>query len=160
MEGFNFIEDLENDPKFRHIPFIILTSRGFVKDRLNGYRSGCTSYLSKPFDPLELHYMIKNLVQKKNLLTKNLISNYFLIKDLRFSVIKKYKDSFKHKLNIFLTPKEELILSFILKNKTTRYITKKLKTHTRTIEKSVSKLLDKTQTKNNKELKTLPWDII
>jgi len=159
-QSFKFIQKSKNDPKLQHIPFIILTSRGFVKDRLEGYKSGCAAYLSKPFDPVELYCMIINLVDKKNLLTKKLIANYFLLRKLRFNIIKKYKNSFKENSNIFLTPKEELVLSYLLINKNIAFIAKKLKIHTRTIEKSITKLLDKTQTKNNKELKILPWTLI
>lgn len=159
-QGFKFLQKLKNDSKLQHIPFIILTSRGFVKDRLDGYKLGCTAYLSKPFDAIELQYMIKNLVHKKNLLTEKLISNYVLLKKLRISLLKKYNTAFKENLNLNLTPKEELILNHILKSKRTQYITKKLKIQTRTIEKSISKLFDKTQTKNKKELKILPWNLL
>lgn len=159
-QGFEFIQKLKNDSKLQHIPFIILTSRGFVKDRLDGYRLGCTSYLSKPFDAIELQYMIKNLVYKKNLLTQKLISNYFILKELRLNLIKKYKRSFQETLDLHFTSKEELILSYLLKGKRIKYITEKLKIQTRTTEKSVSKILDKTQITSNKNLKVLPWNII
>jgi DNA-binding NarL/FixJ family response regulator len=158
--GSAIIQKLKKDSKLQHIPFVILTSRGFSKDRLDGYKLGCTAYVSKPFDPMELQYIIKNLVYKKNLLTQELISNYFLLKKLRSDIIKKYKYSFRENLDLHLTPKEELILSFILKDKSVKNITEKLKIHTRTIEKYISKILDKTDTKNNKELKTLPWNAL
>ena len=159
-QGFKFIQRLKNDPKLQHVPFIILTSRGFVKDRLDGYKSGCTAYLSKPFNPIELHYIVKNLVLKKNLLSQKLISNYLLLKKLRVNVIKKYRNSFKRNLDLDLTSKEELILNYLLRSKSIKYITEKLKIQTRTIEKSVSKILDKTQTKSNRNLKILPWNVL
>ena len=154
------IQKLKKDPKLQHIPFIILTPRGFAKDRLDGYKSGCTAYLSKPFDLMELQYIIKSLVHKKNLLTQELISNYFVLKKIRSDIVRRYKHSFEKNLNLQLTPKEELILSYILKDKNVKDMTEKLKIHTRTIEKSISRILDKTYTKNNKELKTLPWNIL
>jgi len=159
-QGFEFIQKLKNDRKLRYIPFLIVTSRGFVKDRIQGYKSGCSAYLSKPFDPTELQHTIRNIVHQKNLLKEKIISNYFLIKKLRHNIVKKYKSTFKEAIPLKLTPKEELILSYLLKNKRINYITKKLKSQVRTTEKSISKLLDKTQTKNNKELRALPWNLI
>jgi DNA-binding NarL/FixJ family response regulator len=93
-------------------------------------------------------------------LKEKIISNYFLIKKLRHSIIKKYKNTFKETIFLKLTAKEELILSYLLKNKRIKYITKQLNSQIRTTEKSISKLLDKTQTRNNKELRSLPWNFI
>lgn len=158
--GFECIQKLRKDQKLRYIPLIILTSRGFINDRIEGYKIGCNAYVSKPFDPNELQYTIRNVVYQKNFLKQKLISSYFLIKRLRYKLIEKYKECFKENLNLKLTSKEELILSYLLKDKNTIKIKKKLKVQTRTIEKSISKLLDKTQTKNNRELKILPWNLI
>jgi len=159
-KGFEFIQKLKNQQKLQHIPFVIITSRGFVKDRIQGYKSGCSAYLSKPFDPYELHYTIKNIVHQKNMLRERIVSNYLLIKKLRSNIIKKYKHIFKENINLELTLKEELILSYLLQNKRVKYITKKLKIQTRSVEKSISKIFDKTQTKNNIELKILPWNLL
>ena len=67
-KGFEFIQNLKDDPKFHYIPYIILTSKGFLKDRLEGYKLGCNAYLSKPFDPIELKCKVENIVFQKNLL--------------------------------------------------------------------------------------------
>lgn len=154
----DFIQNLKTNQKLQHIPFVILTSKGFVKDRIKGYTSGCSAYLSKPFDPMELKVIVKNIVSQKNLLTQNLISSYFLVKKLRFNMLKKYKHSYKENRYIILTPKEEIILNYLLKNIRGKSISEKLKISIRTVEKSVSKILDKTQTKNKKELRLLPWN--
>jgi len=159
-QGFEFIQKLKNDRKLQYVPFLIVTSRGFVKDRIQGYKSGCSAYLSKPFDPTELQHTIKNIVHQKNVLKEKIISNYFLIKKLRHSIIKKYKNTFKETIFLKLTSKEELVLSYLLKNKRIKYITKQLNSQIRTTEKSISKLLDKTQTRNSKELRSLPWSLI
>jgi len=156
----DFIQNLKANQKLQHIPFIILTPKGFVKDRIKGYTSGCSAYLSKPFDPMELKVIVKNIVSQKNLLTQDLISSYFLIKKLRFNMLKKYRHFCKESRYITLTPKEEIILNYLLKNIRGKNISEKLKINIRTVEKSVSKILDKTQTKNKKELRILPWNIM
>lgn len=158
--SFEFIQNLKNHPKLQYIPFVILTSKGFLKDRIDGYKSGCSAYLSKPFDPIELKCIVENVVYQKNLLKQKLISNYFLAKRFRLSIVSKYKNSFKENPTLILTPKEELILNYLLKNKPIKIITENLKIHSRTLEKSVSKILDKTQTKNKRELQNLPWNIL
>ena len=50
-DSYSFIEDVKNNNKFQYIPFIFLTAKGLTEDRIKGYRLGCNSYLSKPFDP-------------------------------------------------------------------------------------------------------------
>lgn len=159
-QTLQFIHYLKTNQKLQHIPFVILTSKGFVKDRIKGYKLGCSAYLSKPFDPMELKFILKNIVSQKDLLKQELISDYFVTKRLRLIILKKYKKSFVENIYLELTPKEELILNYILQNKCTKRISEKLKIHIRTVEKSVSKILDKTHTKNTKELKLFPWNII
>ncbi len=57
MDGFELqkrIEDLYNGT----IPFLFLTARGDLNDRLRGLRNGADDYIIKPFDPEELEARI------------------------------------------------------------------------------------------------------
>ena len=80
--------------------------------------------------------------------------------DLRQNIAKNYKNSVKSTIDLKLTSKEELILSYLLKSKSTKLISTKLKIGTRNIERSISKLINKIQIKNAKELKLLPLNLI
>ncbi len=48
-----------------HIPIIICTALADHASKLKGIQSGCTEFLTKPFDFIELKIRIKNLVQLK-----------------------------------------------------------------------------------------------
>lgn len=65
MNGFEFCKHIKNDVKTSHIPFIIISARTTVKDKLEGYQLGIDAYLFKPFDKDELQLVIRNLLRKK-----------------------------------------------------------------------------------------------
>ncbi|MEM6263475.1 MAG: response regulator [Bacteroidota bacterium] len=48
--GFEFLEEIKKDPKFSHIPIVILTTSDSQKDIMECYRGGASSYISKPLD--------------------------------------------------------------------------------------------------------------
>ena len=159
-ETLNFTQKLKANQKFKYIPFILLTSKGLTRDRIEGYKIGCSAYLSKPFDLLELEHIIRNIINQKNSILDLIHLNYCLLKKIRQNIAKNYKNSVKSTIDLKLTSKEELILSYLLKSKSTKLISTKLKIGTRNIERSISKLINKIQIKNAKELKLLPLNLI
>lgn len=62
MDGFQFLEKLKSNETFRHIPFIMLTARADIQDKLKALRIGVDDYLIKPFDEEELLARISNLL--------------------------------------------------------------------------------------------------
>ena len=65
MDGFEFREQLNKDPRIHNTPFILLTARNFQEDKLRGFRLGIDDYLVKPFNPDELKARVSNLIQNK-----------------------------------------------------------------------------------------------
>jgi signal transduction histidine kinase/DNA-binding response OmpR family regulator/ligand-binding sensor domain-containing protein len=63
MDGYEFLEKLKNQDRFRHIPVIMLTARAELKDRLKALQIGVDDYLLKPFEEEELLTRIENLLQ-------------------------------------------------------------------------------------------------
>jgi two-component system response regulator GlrR len=51
----------------RHIPVIILTAYGSIESAVEAMRKGAYTYLTKPFDPRELLFQIKNALQTQRL---------------------------------------------------------------------------------------------
>jgi signal transduction histidine kinase/DNA-binding response OmpR family regulator len=62
MDGFEFLEKVKANDKWRDLPFIMLTARAEMQTRLNALRIGVDDYLLKPFDEEELLVRIKNLI--------------------------------------------------------------------------------------------------
>ena len=58
MDGFSFCKALRKDPDTQGIPFIFLTARGQLPDKIEGLQDGADDYLTKPFDPRELMEMV------------------------------------------------------------------------------------------------------
>jgi len=52
--GFEVRKQLSLDPAFSSIPFIFLTARAGVEDRISGMDEGADDYITKPFEPQEL----------------------------------------------------------------------------------------------------------
>ncbi len=66
MDGFQLVERLKNDDRYRHIPVVMLTARTDMRDKLRALRSGVDDYLTKPFDEEELLTRVRNLVLRQN----------------------------------------------------------------------------------------------
>ena len=49
----------------RLIPVVIVTAQSDRRERLRGIDAGCDDFLTKPFDPMELHARIQSLVRLK-----------------------------------------------------------------------------------------------
>lgn len=58
MDGYEFCRTLREDPKTRTIPFIFLTAKGQLPDKVEGLRTGADDYITKPFIPKELIEMV------------------------------------------------------------------------------------------------------
>ena len=54
MDGFEFCRRLRSHPSGKLLPFIFLSSKGELDDRIKGHSRGADDYLIKPFEPREL----------------------------------------------------------------------------------------------------------
>jgi DNA-binding response OmpR family regulator len=54
MDGFEACQALRASAATRNVPIIMVTTRGEAKNVEEGFRSGCTDYITKPIDRLEL----------------------------------------------------------------------------------------------------------
>ncbi len=64
MNGPDFCKELRKDLLFRHIPVIMLTGKGEVKDMVAGIESGADDYLVKPFEPDTLLARIRMILRR------------------------------------------------------------------------------------------------
>ena len=54
MDGFQVLERLRRDPKFSHVPVIVITAQDELSEKLKAFELGADDYLVKPFQPEEL----------------------------------------------------------------------------------------------------------
>jgi CheY-like chemotaxis protein len=60
MTGLEACRALRDQPKTRGIPIILVTTRGEGESIEKGFASGCSDYVTKPINGLELLTKIKN----------------------------------------------------------------------------------------------------
>jgi signal transduction histidine kinase len=63
-DGFEMRKTLRQDAELAAIPFIFLTARTEVQDRLRGFREGADDYILKPFDSDEVLARIDAVIQR------------------------------------------------------------------------------------------------
>lgn len=141
LDGYDLLSILKNDRKYNTIPIILLTAKGITNDKVKGYNLGCNMYITKPFIPYELLSIINNLLNiNKPILQQNDTYNQNFSKkiiDIALPV---------------LTYRETSILNLVIKGYTNKEIADSLQLSIRNVEKYVSRLLNKTKTRNRTEL--------
>jgi CheY-like chemotaxis protein len=64
MDGFEAVRKLRATPQTRHIPVIMVTTRGEGPNVEAGFESGCTDYVTKPVDAIELLAKVKSYLNE------------------------------------------------------------------------------------------------
>ncbi|MCF8253713.1 MAG: response regulator [Bacteroidia bacterium] len=77
MDGVNLLTNLKKSKVTRSIPFIILTAKSMVEDKINALELGADDFLVKPFSSKELFLRCKNkLALQKSKLSEDLLSGF------------------------------------------------------------------------------------
>ena len=64
LDGWRVAEELLEDDETRGIPIIFLTARAEFRDRARGLDIGGLDYVTKPFNPLELAPLVRDLLDR------------------------------------------------------------------------------------------------
>ena len=62
LDGWRVAEQLLEDPATRDIPVVFLTARADLRDRARGMDLGGLDYITKPFNPVELANLVREVV--------------------------------------------------------------------------------------------------
>ncbi|MBE9115567.1 response regulator transcription factor [Lusitaniella coriacea LEGE 07157] len=151
-DGYELVKQVRHRPEFRLLPVIFLTERNSTKERIRGYQVGCDLYLPKPFEMEELGAVIRNLLERSQIVQS----------EMRFSsketpVIAETASMVSPTLNeqsptVDLTNREQQVLDLVATGLSNIEIGNQLHLSPRTVEKYVSSLLRKTETSNRAEL--------
>nr|YP_009732248.1 tctD transcriptional regulator [Gracilaria spinulosa]QHS70719.1 tctD transcriptional regulator [Gracilaria spinulosa] len=144
IDGYELIKRIRSKKNWYQTPVIFLTAKGMTQDRILGYNLGCNAYLAKPFYPEELIAIINNIFKQLESHKQNINHN-----------IQKIQNKKQDPIFNSLTPTEYKVLILVSKGYTNKEIANKLKSSIRNIEKYVSRLLNKTKTRNRTELTKL-----
>ena len=64
LDGWRVAEHLLEDDRTNGIPIIFLTARAEFRDRARGLDIGGVDYVTKPFNPLELAPLVRELLER------------------------------------------------------------------------------------------------
>ena len=67
MDGFTLLEILKMEERWQMTPFVMLTARTDIKDKIKALTIGVDDYIFKPFVPDELMARVQNLLTKLDL---------------------------------------------------------------------------------------------
>ena len=161
VDGYQFLKQVREDPRYKALPVVFLTAKGMTGDRIQGYQAGCDAYLSKPFDPDELVAIVTNLLARRAAAKETgentespdiaaLASQMARIESLlsgRSSIVQSAS-----LVKIDLTPREQSVLDLVAQGLMNKEIARRLETSVRNVEKYVSRLFTKTGTNSRTEL--------
>jgi DNA-binding response OmpR family regulator len=64
LDGWRVAEELLDDDRTAGIPIVFLTARAELRDRARGIDLGGVDYVTKPFNPVELAPLVRDLLQR------------------------------------------------------------------------------------------------
>jgi DNA-binding NarL/FixJ family response regulator len=154
VDGYQFLKQMRDDPRFVAMPVVFLTARGMKSDRISGYQAGCDAYLPKPFDPEELIAIIKNILQRRAStnseaggIAKQIAAELRGMMGTGSAIV-----TTPPPINIDFTPREQSVLDLVAAGLMNKEIARQLDTSVRNVEKYVSRLFGKTGTNSRTEL--------
>ncbi|MGL5059968.1 MAG: response regulator transcription factor [Microcoleus sp.] len=162
VDGYQFLKQMREDPRYKALPVVFLTAKGMTGDRIQGYQAGCDAYLSKPFDPDELVAIVTNLLARRAA-AKETGDNNAESPDIaaladqmaRIESLLSGRSSIAQSaspIKIDLTPREQSVLDLVAQGLMNKEIARRLETSVRNVEKYVSRLFSKTGTNSRTEL--------
>ena len=64
LDGWRVAEELLDDERTAGIPIVFLTARAELRDRARGLDLGGVDYVTKPFNPVELAPLVRDLLER------------------------------------------------------------------------------------------------
>ena len=150
MSGYELVRQVRLEPMTRLLPVVFLTERNDTADRILGYQAGCDSYLAKPFELDELGAIVRNLLDRAQIVTdwRQSPNLNTIASSLAFGQSSKPPSS----EILELTSREREVVSLLSQGLSNPQIGIKLHLSPRTVEKHVTSLFRKTDTNNRAEL--------
>lgn len=162
VDGYQFLKQLRDDPRFKTLPVVFLTARGMTSDRIQGYQAGCDAYLPKPFDPDELVAIVENLLGRRSAAkpttdddgdTPDIADMARQIAEIKALLTQRNAIApTASLLQVDFTPREQSVLDLVAEGLMNKEIARRLDTSVRNVEKYVSRLFSKTGTNSRTEL--------
>ncbi len=145
MDGFEFCRRLRSLRTGQLVPFIFLSSKGEVEDRVQGHSIGADDYLIKPFEPRELMAKIEAQLERSRRMHSEMVR-------LMQQSGAPSEPSTPAPRPLPLTPAEEKVFWQVIQGFTNKQIGDHLFVSPRTVQTHLSNILSKLQLDNRSQL--------
>lgn len=157
MDGKNFFKKISLNVNYNDIPFIFLTARASLEEKLTGLKDGAIDYIYKPFTVDELILKLNNILSREETIKRSLKIN---IQKKLIDVINKEVESddfLRQKRQIKyneygITMREVEIIELIIEGLQDKEIGAKLNISTKTVSNHIQKIFNKIKVSNRIEL--------
>ncbi len=156
VDGYAFLKSLRQQPAWRLIPVVLLTALAETQDRVKGYQTGCDVYLEKPFELDELGAVVRNLLERSQLVQSALVQYSTSVRN--GEAPSPPQEVMPLEEDLSLTAREKDVLDLLSGGLSNGQIAERLYLSPRTVEKYVSSLLRKSNTSNRAELVRFAMD--
>ena len=167
MDGIEFCRRLRATPSGQLMPFIFLSGKGELEDRIQGHSIGADDYLTKPVDPRELvakieaqlertrriHALIVQLMQLNAIATVvEPVHNSTPSLTPEASQLSEEDTEEDTPTPLPLTPAEERVFWEVIQGLTNKQISNRLFISPRTVQTHLSSILNKLKLTNRAQL--------
>ncbi len=140
MDGYEFCRRLRDTRSGQLVPFIFLSSKSDVEDRVQGHSIGADDYLIKPFEPKELLAKIEAQLERSRRMHSEIIR------------LMQQSNGVPAPAPLPLTPAEEKVFWEVIQGYTNKQIGDHLFVSPRTVQTHLSNILSKLQLENRSQL--------
>ena len=109
LDGFKMIERIRAEGT--NTPILILSARGSLDDKLQGFKSGSDDYITKPFSFAELLVRIQALIRRAS---RGQTTNVIAVGDLTMELFSRRVA--RNEKEIELQPREYALLEYLMRN--------------------------------------------
>ncbi|NJO41025.1 MAG: response regulator transcription factor [Cyanobacteria bacterium CRU_2_1] len=149
MDGLEFCRRLRATRSGQLVPFIFLSGRKDVDDRIQGHQMGADDYLIKPFEPKELIAKIEAQLER----SRRIHSEIIRLMQSQDTTSASSTPAPTTELNpLPLTPAEEKVFWEVIQGFTNKQIGDRLFVSPRTVQTHLSNILSKLQLESRSQL--------
>ncbi|MCU0525152.1 MAG: response regulator transcription factor [Elainella sp. Prado103] len=152
MDGLEFCRRLRATRSGQLVPFIFLSSRKEVDDRIQGHQMGADDYLVKPFDPKELVAKIEAQLERSRRIHAEIIRLMQQTNLPNPSPSAPSEEVSVPPQPLPLTPAEEKVFLEVIQGLTNKQIGDRLFVSPRTVQTHLSNILSKLQLESRSQL--------
>lgn len=167
MDGYEFCRQLRSQPSGKLIPFIFLSAKNELNDRVQGHSIGADSYISKPFEMKELLANIEALIERSRRVHAEIVHLIEQLANPQSKILANQHNIWEIQSNttdnttavptsdpkpLPLTPAEERVFWETIQGYTNKQISERLFISPRTVQTHLSNILNKLNLSNRTQL--------